>query len=589
MLTFSKRFIYAFSNKIFRKNNENYSGGKFAIDFSKARNSPFDIKSESSYNANLSKGSFTLGLKKRNFISWTEIPDCEYQDHILEAKIRLDSLGGYASTGLLFHIIDDDSYYMALISSKGYFRLDVVKNNSPRALIAWTEISDFDGTNIDLKIITYGTYLIFLVNGKWIGEASDDSINRGRIGFVLASYETDSNKDAENSAGADEYTCKAMLDYFSVDTRIKTIEENFKQWTDATNINAENRLRLVETYAAMGEYSKALDQIDRAWKRREEAARSVSAAFTDIRTKKELLFAARMSFHLGQYEDADEYIDAILLYWSDTAEGKEAIAEKLKTLNALKKFEQLKEFVSQHSGDIEKNIDYYTMLARCHWELKDYKNSAAMWKQAFKIDKENGVYAANAANALELAGKIDEALPLFVEAGKIFLRQDNMSELSAMMPKLSALGEKNWEVRALAGKWAFSIEDYDRCAAELAAANKLRCSMRPRPKADPALYYLWGIVLAMKGRNSDAIRLLERAVRLAPDYGLFRLKLAEIKLECGKYEPENVSAQLAEELQLALKNIDDPEGQMAHHAGELMKKAGDAKGAKYFFDKAKKK
>jgi len=513
------------------------------------------------------------------------MPGREYGDHVIEAKIRLDSLGGYASSGLLFRIEDNESYYLALVSGKGYFRFDAVKNNVPKPLIAWTEISDFDGQNFNLNIITYGTYLIFVVNDKWVGETNDDSINSGRIGLALASYET----APDYTGGENEYTCRTMLDHIVIDTRIKKIEEEYKKWTDDSNIYAESRLRLAETLAVMGEPSKSMTQIQKAWKRREEAVRSVSATYTDTRTRKELLLAARVSFRLGQYAEAEEFADAIMEQLADdpqkladSIEGKEALAEKIKILNELNKFAELKKFALKYFNLIDKNVDFYTFLARSYWELKQYRDSAKAWDKAFQMNAENGVYAANAANALELAGNNDEALKRFMEAGKIFLKQSNVPELAALIPKLTMLGEKNHEARTLAGKCAFSIEDYKLCEAEFIAANRLRCALRPRPKPDPAMCYLWGLLLNLEGKNSRSIRLLERAVRLAPDYGLFRFKLAEIKLINGNKDPN-----LADELRLALEQIgDDPEGKMAAHAGDLLMDCGDPQNARYFFEKA---
>ena len=573
-----RRFIYALSNKARQKNTEK----KLVADFARSKISPFDIKTEPLYNVYLSNGALELGLKKSNCMAWTELPEAEYGDAVIEAKFRVDSLGGYASAGIIFRIVEKDSYYTALVSSKGYFRLDVIKNDAPRTLIAWTGIPDFDAAKIGLKIITYGTCLIFFINGKWIGETNDDSINSGGLGFALASHDKD---QAAKLINGNEYTCRAMLDYLSVDARLKTLEAEYKKWTNDSNINAEGRLRLAETFAVMGESSKALNQITMAWKRRDEAARAVFADFTEVRTRKELLLAARMASRLGQSSEAEEYIDSILEQWPDSAEGKAAYDEKIKLLVELNKFAELKEFLINHTGKTGKDIDYYALLARCHWELKEYKDSAKAWDRAFKMNGENGVYAANAASALELAGKKEEALARLLDAGNIFLEQDNKAELAVMMPKLALLGENNYEARTLAGKCAFSIEDYDKCAEEFAAANKLRCAVKPRPKADPALFYLWGLVLSLKGKNKDAIRLLERAVKLAPDYGLFRFKLAEIKLASGIKDQK-----LALELKAALELIgDDPDGKMANHAGNLLQKAGYAKYAKYFFDKAKKK
>ncbi|MCL2441568.1 MAG: hypothetical protein FWD14_07485 [Treponema sp.] len=607
MLAFSKRLIYALSNKVWQRNTEEADEygiepeGKFTIDFARVKKSPFDIKSESSYNAYLSKGSLEVGLKRLNCIAWADItdpaqPQREYQDHIIEAKFQLDSMGGYAASGIIFRIFDDDSYYMALISSKGYFRLDVVKNSAPKTLIAWTEISDFKKDNrnpaaVNLKIITHGTFLIFIVNGKWIGEVNDNTVICGKIGFAVASYMEENAQIPETAENETEnepentYVCKANLGFISIDTRIKRIEEIFKYWTDESNINAEVRLRLAETFAVMGEPVKSLDQINRAWKRRDEVISAVSDS-SGVRTKKELLLVARMTFRLGQYNDAEELINSILDQWPDSPEGKLAYTEKIKILNELNRFEDLKQFVRKYpfkqnlpQMESDSALDYYTIIARCHWELKEYAESAEAWNKAFELKKDNGVYAANAANAHELAGNKKDALTRYIDAGKIFMNQDNKQELEALMPKLSSLGCKNWEARALAGKWAFSIEDYKHCALEFEAANKIRCSIKPRPKADPAIYYLWGLVLIIYGKNKSALRFLEKAVKLAPDYGLFRFKLAETKLKNGIKDN-----QLAEELKTALNQIDDPDGNMAEYAGNLLLNAGDVKSAKYFFN-----
>ena len=562
--------------------------GKYTINFSKIKKSPFDIKSESSYNAKLSKGSLELGLKKKNCIAWVHNPERDYEDHVIEARYRLNSLGSYAAAGIIFRAMDDDSYYMALVSSKGYFRLDVVKDNSPRTLIAWTEISDFNGRNIAMKIITYGDNLIFVINGKWLGEINDDTVSYGIPGFAAASYpdSNDQEQETNDAENGERYICMAYLDFISMETRSKIVENEYNFWTDDTNINAERRLRLAETFAVMDEPAKALDQINRAWKRRDEVIRVVSTS--EVRTKKELLLAARMTFRLGQYSSAEELIDSILDQWENSPEGKLAYTEKLKILNELNKFSEIKDFISVNSSKITKDIDYYTILARSYWELNEYEQSAQAWDTAMEIhggkdQPASGVYSANAANAYELAGKKKNALTRYIDAGRIFLNQDNKHELAAIMPKLSALGSKNWEARSLLGKWAFSLEDYSQSLKDFEASHKLRCAQKPRPKPDPAAFYLWGLVLNLHGKTKTAIRLLERAVKLAPEYGLFRFKLSEFKLMSGIKDPV-----IAEELKIALTHIDDPQGNMADHAGNLLLNAGLSRQAKYFFNLNKK-
>jgi tetratricopeptide (TPR) repeat protein len=331
------------------------------MDLSKPEKSPFDIKSDFSYNAYRSNGSIVLGLKKQNCIAWVDMPDNEYRDHIVEAKIHLDDLGGYASSGLMFHIADKDTFCLALVSSKGYFRFDIVKDGAPRPVIAWTEVSDFDGANFNLSIITYGINVIFLVNSKWVGAASDDAINGGCIGFALASYETDQDFS--------EYTCKASLDYLSVDARIKQIEDDYKKWNEGEDISPGNHLHLAETFAVMGKASLALEQLKKTWKKREESA------CAETRTSKELLLSAKMAFSLEQYNEAEEYIGAALERETDAIEKKEAIVEKTEILNELGKYAELKDFILKHSDIIGGDIEISALLARCYLKLNDYENA----------------------------------------------------------------------------------------------------------------------------------------------------------------------------------------------------------------------
>ena len=233
---------------------------------------------------------------------------------------------------------------------------------------------------------------------------------------------------------------------------------------------------------------------------------------------------------------------------------------------------------------INKDPVLYALLANAHWKLNEYESAALAWDRAFKLNRENGIYAVNAANAMEMLDKKEEAFKRFLEAGRIFLRQDNHGELAALVPKLILLGPENWEARALAGKWAFSIEDYDRAETEFALAENLRRKLKPRPDADPAVSYLRGLIFSIKDKYREAARYFEEAVNLAPNYGLFRLKLAETRvlLSGNAYDPE-----LAGVLQKAMKLLgNDPEGRMAHNAGLMLFRTGDLENADIFFRNA---
>ncbi|MDR1575294.1 MAG: tetratricopeptide repeat protein [Treponema sp.] len=587
MFPFLKRSLYILSNKIRRwLKPDKTAEEKWITDFSKAEKIPFDIKTESSYDAYRENGPLCLSLKKTGSIAWLEAPERRFRDQIIEAKLRLDSLGGYAAAGLMFRIADRSNYYLALVSSKGYFRLDLMKNDSLLPLIGWTEVPDSamqaEGVGqdilltINLTAAACGDHLIFLTGGQWIAETYDTALTEGHIGFALASYETGVKQTGSIFANTVR-TCRSWLDFLSVDSRNKSVEEFRRKWDNSLAIPAESRFHLAETFAALGAASAALTQLTRAWNQREEAARSVTATYTETRTRKELLLAARMALRLERYDEAEEYLNACLELGDGPGE-EAAAAEKMKLLDKLEKYTELKNYIIKYiskKNDKKNDPALRALLGRTHWNLKEYEKAAAAWDRAFELDKENGSYAVNAANAYMFLGKNSEALKRCLEGGRVFLRQDNNEELGALIPRLLSLGERDWEARALVGKWAFGIGDYERSESELVLAENLRRKSSPQPAVDPAVSYLRALLLIRKGKRREGFRFLTEAARLAPDYGLFRFKLAENRyILTGNARAPGLAA----DLQAALRLMGD-DGWVHNFAAQIRLAAGAPKPA----------
>ena len=609
MLTFLKRPLYVLSNKLRSefspvKNIEE----KWLADFSTPENSHFDIKAETSYDAYLEPpqpvqeknspfnflrrqpekdtGALILGLKRPNCIAWVDTPDYQYQDQVIEARLFLDSMGGYAAAGIMFRIIEEGTYYLALISSKGYFRLDAVRNSTPLPLIGWTEIPDLkDRKNgwpdsINLTIIAYGSQLVFIVDGRWLAEIEDSSISGGRIGLALASYEAgfSGSGTAENSA----YVCQTRLEYLSVDSRVGAIESLYQKWKNSPDIMAENHLLLAETFAAMGNAAVALLHIQKAWERREEAFRIVKATYTEIRTKRELLLASRMARMLEQYSKADEYISACHEHRLDKAEAKALLTEKAYIFFAKGEFAELKQLILEHEKKYDDDPVLHSILGHAYWNLKEYACAAVSFDKAFALDKDNGAYACNAANCYEALDKKTRAFNGWLKGGKAFLAQENYGELNNLIPKLLKAGERNWEAHALAGKWAFGIEDFERSEKELVLSEKIRLKIKNRPPADPAVSFLRGLLLIRKGLRQDAFCFLEEAVRYAPSFGLFHFRLAENRY---LYSGNALDPQVKKELKAALELMGD-DGWVNNFAAQISIETGDYDAAEQYLEKA---
>ncbi|MDR0495762.1 MAG: hypothetical protein LBG95_09090 [Treponema sp.] len=428
-------------------------------------------------------------------MAWLETESRVYVDQIIEAHFRFDSLGGYCAAGIMFRVAALGTYYLALISSKGYFRLDAVNNNIPKALIGWTEIPGFTECEARIRVVAYRDHLIFSLNGKWLAEINDSSIPGGHLGFALVSYDSSGHPQ-------EEYSCRAWLDFLLVDSRARAVRAEHGKWSNSTEMSVESRFRLAESLAVLDYFDAAYNQILKIWKQREELARSAMITCFGLRTKRELLFAARMASRLGRYETAEEYINDCFITGAGVspiqagAKEPDIFAEKTKILSAQNKYADLAIFLPEYITLMEAESVHtvmpslYALLGHARWNLQNYDEAAAAWETAFGLDGNNGLYAANAANAFEMTGNKDKAFQCCLNGAQCFLRQKDYAELGAIVPQLTALGKDNWEAHELAGKWAAGIGDIAKSKAELSLAKELKCAMQiktaAKNKAKPA-------------------------------------------------------------------------------------------------------
>jgi tetratricopeptide (TPR) repeat protein len=500
---------------------------QWEADFSKAHRLRFDIKSENSHNAYIQNKSLVLGLKKSNCIAWVTDPLYRYGDQALDARITLEPLGGYAAAGLMFRMVDEGTFYSVLFSNKGYFRMDVVRNNTPLTLAGWTELppeketpqAGEDSRTVSLTVIAYGEHLLLLINGQWAAEIRDGTIPAGRICFCLASYpEETARKIRPGEPGSPVYTARASLNSLIVESRIGEVRARYAAWKDKPGIEPRSRFRLAETFTAQGQAAAALGQLQKAWE-------SPQAP----REQGELLLAGQLALALDRTGEAEDYFRSCLEAGQDTPWGREAAVEKAKLFYIMGKFEELIFYGEKAVEMVPGNGELWAFLGQGYFFLARYAQAARCYDTSFELDGENGISAKNAAKAYELAGCPEEARDRYLRAGRIFLSQGNYADLGNLIPKLRSLGEESWEERALVGKWAFGIEDWALAAREFSRAETLRKAQKPCPPEDPALVFLRGLLLLRKGNRLKALTLLEKAAALAPDYGLFRFRLAETR------------------------------------------------------------
>ncbi|MDR1655324.1 MAG: hypothetical protein LBR96_04930, partial [Treponema sp.] len=193
--------------------------------FTKASKAGFNLTEENDeekvYDARLQGGVLELSLKKTVSLAWTDAPERRYRDMVIDSRFTLEAPGGYAAAGFMFRMVDHATYYLVLVSSKGYFRLDAVRNGMPFPLAGWTElpsVSESAGAAalngpVNLGIVVSGAHILITVNGLWAAELNDESIDAGSIAFALASYEAPPSAEGSVIAGA-------RLEALTVDSRM---------------------------------------------------------------------------------------------------------------------------------------------------------------------------------------------------------------------------------------------------------------------------------------------------------------------------------------------------------------------------------
>ena len=587
----------------------------------------FSITSENLYRAYLFNNALCLGVKKTGCIAWAENMIYRYQDMDIKGRIRLDPKGGYAAAGFIFRMVDDLTYYMALVSSRGYFRLDLVRNSVPLTLAGWTEVpgrinSGNSSGEFELRTITFGSKILLHINGMWAGVWDDPSIPEGRIGFVAASYEETEALSAPDaaaefsppddvSAAQEEFSALAELVEFSLDSHIENVEKHYFELE--TTAMPDSRIRLAETFTALGQAGPALAHLRKAWECRANMADELAKAEDgvilaamqleeSIRSPKELLLGSRLALALELWDEAEEYIEEAM---GTKDIEREARGMKTALLYSSSRYDDLIRFaeeISKPENPEEKIIfdkidnhfadpaSFFILLGHCYFNKRDYQKAAEAYDHAYELDTSNGFSSKNAAAAYELLdqggdpNQNKKTLDRYLKAGRAFLADNRYEELGLIVPKFRLLGENNWEGRALTGKWAFGIEDWKTARDELDTAERLRKSKKGSPP-DPAIYFLQALLVVREGKRREAMPLFEKAVKYAPDYPLFRFRLAENRflLNNDPGDPELVSDL---ETALMVKEDDGSFGWIHNFAAQAALSKGDMEKARVHLEKA---
>ena len=520
---------------------------RIATSFGWLAEKPFPRAETVAYAARYERGAYLLELRKAGYFAWEPLAgDRQYSDFSLRGQVGIDPSNGHSAVGFLLRYSDDENFYSFLVSGRGLFRFDLLRNTHPVPLIEWTALPAApaedggrrggEGEARKVRIIAHGSRFTFAVDEEWVGEIEEETIASGSVAFA-----------AQNFAEAERGVFR--LRHLELDTRPLAVEREHYRWSYFFPALPEARARLAETLFAQGSASAAAVQMRKALKGREG-------------TVGERFLLAECYMHVSMFEEALAEIVEVLRRDPRHAEAR---AERANVLYLANKLLEARDDITAGfaDGSLAPSPMLWNLLGNAEYGLGSWEKAAAAYRRAVEGQPEEPHFLRNAARSLERAGVGAEALDLYLRATRILFRGEAYEELSLILPRVLALEPGNREVRALEAKMLYHEGRVEEASVRLSA-------LVDEGETDSAVHYLLGLILAARGRRDEALPHLEKAAGMEPSFPLYHFRLAETLRALGRDpRPSLDTAHSLAPQDSWINNLD----------GVLLMEAGDTAGA----------
>lgn len=508
--------VFSFIRKLFTKERVPEPGSLveelWVAELSDERKGRFRAVQGDSYEAAYREGALELRLQRPNLFAWTEASVHLESDLVLEGEFSLDKASPYSAAGFLLRATDDENFYSVLVSSKGFFRMDVVANGGPRGLLAWTECPAPLGESLSLRVIARGERFIIMIDGLWAAEIEDETFGSGYIAFAAQNY--DEGKEAAT-----------RLESCFIESRPVEVETWFYRYNYYEIAAPEARRRLAETFFSMGEWLNAAVQLRKIEKRR--------ALDAD-----ELFLKAEASLRLELQDEAEEALDACLALKPDM---ENAVQEKANLLYLRARYPELRDFTARLLEKEADNARLWNLSGHARFNLGDFAGAARDYGKAAELDGNEPLYSMNEARAFDQVQDKAGAAAAYLRAAKGFYEAEADDDLALALGRLKELGASKPELEGLRAKVLYREGRH-------LEAGKLIDALAKSGKADASLLYLSGLVEIEKGERTTALSRFAKAVELEPSYPLYAFRYAESLFILDRPE---ASAAIAKALELA--------------------------------------
>ena len=461
--------------------------------FTGNRKNRFEQEDTPTYSAAIENKTLDLHLKKKDLFAWIDNPLYRYSDFFIEAEVSFSEKNGYCSVGFLLRRSNESNYYYFLLSNKGFFRFDVVFNGHPRPLVDWTPC-DLPEEKIFLRLIARGNNFSFCLEEDWIGEVEDATLIAGGISFAAQNY------NEKNQA-------VFHLHQFRVNSIPIEVEAQYYRWNKYIPIEPERRIQLARTFFLLNQFAAAAVQLGKAFRDHSPDA-------------DEYFLLGECQANLGAHEEALENISNVLRIRPD---DRQALTEKANLLYKLNRFLELRDFLKAHIGGFTDSSVLWNLYGNAWYSLGNWQQAAEAYNTAAGIEPDMPIFPLNAARAYDRLKNTEKALEHYLQAARLFFRQEAYEDLARILPRVEALDKDNNEVLSIKGKVLFHEQNYSE-------AKKIFKRLLDTGYEDSSVAFMYGLVLASERDRKAADLYLQKAAESEPDFYLYWFRLAENRL-----------------------------------------------------------
>lgn len=462
---------------------------QWKTDFRRPQKSRFVPEVCPEYTAEYDSGGFALTVLKPDCFAWTVDPLYQYADLIAKSSAGFSTPDADAAFGFVLRHKTDRDFYYFLVRSSGQFRFDLVFNGTPTPLIPWTDLDDFDPSEFTLEVFCRTDLFTFFVDGKWVGEAQDESISEGKLGFGMQNFHQ------ENA--------RALVSSMSIEARSARVYESYDSRMEEAGPEAERRLRIARRFYEVGRFQQAVVEYRRASAARPEAGEDAFNLMDSY---------VQLGLHDRAREVADEYLRV-------HPRDPRAVLIKAEVLYLQNDLTGCRDFLLERREGASGQL--LNLLGNACYALGDWERAEDAYARACDSADSIALYWLHRARAAERAGKPEDALSRYLEAGRRLFREEAYEDLESVVHRVEALDPENWEVRGLKARVLFHQERFTEAKALLEKLYKERRAQ------DTAVPFLLALILTREGERTKALPLLEDAAVTEEDFALYWFKYAE--------------------------------------------------------------